>query len=137
MIDISEINDYLSQVVDKYRAIEKVWLMGSRLDENTHWKSSPPGDWDLVVFTDKATMTTMKNDKALRTEDIDLIVVYNHSENYVRFRKGESDREKPWHNFEWIEDENGTDATYTARDAQGVQRCFAKVIWSREQDEHH
>ena len=84
MVDSSEINDFLDKLIDQYSNIQKIWLMGSRLDENTHWKTSPPSDWDLVVFTDKATMNKMKGDLSLRTDDIDLLVVYDEM-HYITY----------------------------------------------------
>jgi len=131
MHDVSEISGFINKLIGNYQNVSKLWLIGSRLDENTHWKTSPPSDWDLVIFTNKATMNSMKNDLTLRNTHIDLIVVFDNSERYVRLRKGKNDREKDWKDFEWVEEENGNEATYTAKDIQGQQRAFATMIWDR------
>jgi hypothetical protein len=127
MINISAIDDYLEYLSRHYQDIEKVWLIGSRLNENAHWKKSPPKDWDLVVFTDRETVNRMITDKSLRRDGIDLLVVYDDF-YYVRLREDDILANRSWKDFDWRVDEQGTKVSYRAKDYQGEQRCNAKAI---------
>jgi hypothetical protein len=132
IVDISEIQNYLDILTDSHSNIEKIWLIGSRIIENTEWKSSPASDWDLVIFADQSTRKRIMGDDELLDDRIDLMIVSNDLMNYVRIHKNESKRERLWEDWEWEEIDDKT-ATYMGTDGPGdEQRYYGKVIWPQQ-----
>lgn len=81
MIQTKEIEQYITELVQKYPDIESIWLFGSRANDSF----SDDSDWDLLLFANKQVFDGLKKDMSLKQEsiklNIDLLVVYN-DENF-------------------------------------------------------
>ena len=72
-IQIEPILPYLFRLVDRFPAIESVWLFGSRANESARNDS----DWDLLVFANQEIFDALAADISFCDETIDLLVVFD------------------------------------------------------------
>lgn len=83
-VEIDEsVRRYLETLCAEYRSIKSIWVFGSRANNMNRADS----DWNFLVFGDRKTLATLKQDRAMHNENIHLLIVFNNN-----------DLEDPWGN---------------------------------------
>lgn len=127
---------YVEQLVREYPRIESVWLMGSRANDSYREDS----DWDLLVFANKEILDAMRQQRELKRERVDVMVVYDginleepwpdvEENGRVRAKGGKLSGSTPL-SWEWNQTSQ-TEATYegTKRLADGqTERTLKKAV---------
>lgn len=67
------LSEYIENLLSVCPEITEVWLIGSRANN----KAQEDSDWDLFVFGNDHTLSTLQENLSLRHPDIDLLIVYN------------------------------------------------------------
>ncbi len=129
------LSEYINNLVAACPEITEVWLIGSRANE----KAREDSDWDLIVFGNDRTLSSLQRNLLLRRPDIDLLVVYKGDDFRAPWEtesgKGKSGSLTGW---KWERDKNshvrahykgtkGKDGEFEVT----VTREVAKRIWPR------
>ena len=67
------LSEYIENLLSACPEITEVWLIGSRANN----KAQEDSDWDLFVFGNDHTLSTLQENLSLRHPEIDLLIVYN------------------------------------------------------------
>ena len=65
---------FVSQLADRYPAIQSIWMIGDRADGDV-LDSHGPFEWDLVAFADQPTLRRLRSATDLHRADVLLRVV--------------------------------------------------------------
>jgi predicted nucleotidyltransferase len=75
-----EIDEYISQVAERYGGIESVWLVGSR----ANGRASEESDWDFIVFGGTELFNSLKSDESVHRENVDFLIVEDDGDSFSR-----------------------------------------------------
>ncbi len=124
------ITKWLKSIIDVYKEIESIWLIGSRANNTYNNKS----DWDFLFFANEFVLNDLTGKTHYNIGEIDMLIVYNEKLDFkCPWLKNGKVKKGNLHDWQWAK-ESASQAIYLGNkwiNGHGVEsfQCIGKKIW--------